>query len=96
MRTEIGATTKGAAVSSFSAVTGESLALPLAALAGSRQVGDAAFDEFMHPVGRPLAERCDAVPRIGGPSRGADEMVEIAQAHGKLVFRDIDAVPGVR
>jgi hypothetical protein len=43
----------------------------------------------MHPIGRMLAERCDAVLRIGGPSRGADEMVEIARAHGNSVFTSL-------
>ena len=33
-------------------VNGEDLALPLAELAGSRTVGDAAFDEVFHPMGR--------------------------------------------
>jgi hypothetical protein len=67
------------------ALTGEAVALPLVATAGSERIGDAAWEELMHPIGRMLAERCDAVLRIGGPSRGADEMVEIARAHGKRV-----------
>src|SRR5689334_5116160 len=46
-------------------VTGEALGLPLAELAGSRRVGDAAFEEIMHPIGRLLAQRCDAVLRVG-------------------------------
>lgn len=77
-------------------LTGEALALPLVELAGSQRIGDAAFDDIMHPVGRLLAQRCDAVLRIGGPSRGADEMVEIAQTHGRPVFYDLDDVPGMR
>jgi hypothetical protein len=76
------------------ALTGEAVALPLVELAGSQSIGDAAWDELMHPVGRLLAARCDAVLRIGGPSRGADEMVEIAQAHGKAVFYHLQDVPG--
>ena len=70
-------------------LTGEAVALPLVALAGSRRVGDAAWDEIMHPLGRRLAARCDATLRIGGPSRGADEMVEIARAHGWPVFYSV-------
>ncbi len=77
-------------------VTGEALALPLAELAGSRHIGDAAFDEIMHPVGRLLAARCDAVLRIGGPSRGADEMVAVARAHERQVYHDLEDVPGMR
>jgi hypothetical protein len=70
-------------------VLGESLALPLIRQAGSREIGDAAFEEIFHPISRMLAERVDAVLRVGGPSRGADEMVEIARQDGKLVFRDL-------
>ena len=50
-------------------VVGEWLALPLAALAGSRAVGDAAFEEVFHPIAERLLTRCDAVLRVGGPSR---------------------------
>jgi hypothetical protein len=71
------------------ALTGEAVALPLVATAGSERMGDGAWDELMHPIGRMLAERCDAVLRIGGPSRGADEMVEIARRHGKRVFSSL-------
>jgi hypothetical protein len=77
-------------------ITGEAVALPLVELAGSRQIGDPIFEEFMHPVGGLLAARCDAVLRIGGPSRGADEMVEIARAHGRLVFHGLAEVPGIQ
>jgi hypothetical protein len=70
-------------------VLGESLALPLIRQAGSRQIGDAAFEEIFHPISRMLAERVDAVLRVGGPSKGADEMVEIARRNGKLIFGDL-------
>ena len=66
------------------------MALPLVELAGSARVGDAVFDEIFHPVARRLLERCDAVLRIGGPSAGADEMVEIALDAGKLVVSSVD------
>lgn len=73
-------------------VLGESLALPLIAEAGSRQIGDAPFNEIFHPISRRLARRVDAVLRVGGPSRGADEMVEIARRGGKLVFSEISEI----
>ena len=47
-------------------VNGEDLALPLAELAGSRSVGDAAFDEVFHPMGRRLVARVDGVLRLPG------------------------------
>ncbi len=74
-------------------VTGEALALPLVALAGSRTVGDAVFDEIFHPIARRLVRRCDAVLRVGGPSAGADEMCELARAAGKLVVTAVDSLP---
>ena len=70
-------------------VLGESLALPLIRQAGSQEIGDAAFEEIFHPISRMLAERVDAVLRVGGPSKGADEMVEIARRNGKLVFENL-------
>jgi hypothetical protein len=75
-------------------VTGEALALPMAAVAGSTRVGDAAFDEVFHPVAERLVVRCDAVLRIGGPSAGADEMVALARAHGAAVYTALEDVPG--
>ena len=75
-------------------VTGEALALPLAALAGSTRVGDAAFDEVFHPLAERLVARCDAVLRIGGASAGADEMVAIGERYGARIYRSLDDVPG--
>ena len=66
-------------------VTGEALALPLIEAAGSTAVGDAAFDEIFPPYASRLVGRCDAVLRIGGPSRGADEMVRLAEEQGVAV-----------
>ncbi len=77
-------------------VLGESLALPLIAEAGSRQIGDAAFNEIFHPISRMLARRVDAVLRVGGPSNGADEMMDIARGAGRLVFRDLSEVPRIK
>ena len=74
-------------------VTGEALALPLIAVAGSERVGDAVFNAIFHPVARRLLARCDAVLRIGGVSAGADEMVALARAQGKLVAKSVDELP---
>jgi hypothetical protein len=75
-------------------VLGEWFALPMLHLAGSREVGDAPFTEIFHPVSERLVARCDAVLRIGGPSQGADQMVAIARAHGRLVFHRLQEIPG--
>ena len=76
-------------------LTGEALALPLVEAAGSQQLGDAIFNEIMHPFGRAIVVRCDACLRIGGPSQGADEMVMLAKAHGRQVFSRLEDVPGL-
>jgi hypothetical protein len=74
-------------------VLGEWFALPLMQHAGSRQIGDEIFDEIFHPISRELVLRCDACLRIGGPSKGADEMVSLARTNGKKVFLHFEEVP---
>lgn len=75
-------------------IVGEWLALPLVALAGSRQVGDEAFNEIFHPIAERLLERCDAVIRVGGESQGADLMVRLAAQRGLQIYRRLSDVPG--
>jgi hypothetical protein len=75
-------------------VLGEWFALPLLQLAGSRQVGDGPFNEIFHPISERIVARCDAVLRVGGPSQGADQMVAVAQAHGRAVYYRLQDVPG--
>jgi hypothetical protein len=77
-------------------LVGEWLALPLVALAGSRRIGDAAFDEIFHPIAERLLARCDAILRIGGASKGADLLVETARQLGLAVHHDLREVPGCR
>lgn len=72
---------------------GEWIALPLLEAAGSKQAGDAAFDEIFHPSAVRLLEHCDACLRIGGPSEGADHMVRTAQGFGLQIFHSFDEVP---
>lgn len=75
-------------------VLGEWFALPLVALAGSRRVGDDAFNEIFHPIAERLLEHCDAVLRVGGASQGADLMVHVAETRGLAVYRRLAEVPG--
>jgi hypothetical protein len=74
-------------------VMGEWLALPLLEHAGSKQIGDAVFNEIFHPVSRRLVAKCDGCLRIGGASVGADEMVAITRSLGKPVYLSLDEVP---
>ncbi len=74
-------------------VLGEWFALPLLEAAGSKQTGDAIFNELFHPVAVRLIDHCDAVLRIGGPSAGADEMVTTGKARGKIIFLSKEEIP---
>jgi hypothetical protein len=72
---------------------GEWFALPLIEQAGSKGVGDPIFDEIFHPISRRLVAKCDACLRIGGASKGADEMVAIAKQYGKSIYYAIEEIP---
>ena len=72
---------------------GEWVALPLIQLAGSVKPGDAAWEEIQYPVAHRLLEKCDAVFRIPGASKGADEDVRLARERGLKVFFDLKDVP---
>ena len=72
---------------------GEWVALPVAKQAGSTQVGDAISERYLYPVAKRLIKRCDAVLRIEGPSKGADEDVRLARQRGLPVYFNIEEVP---
>lgn len=67
-------------------VIGVNVALPMIQAGGG-------YDEVMMPVSLALCERCDAVLRVGGPSKGADDEVERFKAAGKPVYEAVDEVP---
>ena len=72
---------------------GEWFALPLVHLAGSKKIGDEAFNEIFHPIAIRLLEKCDAVLRVGGPSQGADEMVRIGRELGLKIYGTLAEIP---
>lgn len=74
-------------------VLGEWFALPLIEQAERDDAGGDAEAEIFHPVAERVLGRCDAVLRIGGPSEGADRMVETARRLGKTVFTSADDIP---
>ena len=74
-------------------VLGEWFALPLLHLAESKQAGDKAYNEIFHPIAERLLEKCDAVLRIGGASKGADLMVEVAQRSGLQIYTELEQIP---
>jgi len=73
---------------------GEWLALPLLREAGSTRPGDAIYDEILYPIANRLIQRCDAVLRLPGASKGADEDVRLATERGLRVFQALREVPG--
>jgi hypothetical protein len=74
-------------------VIGEWLALPLLHLAGSTRPGDKAYEEILYPVAHRLLLKCDAVLRLEGTSKGADEDVRIAKEMGLKIYYRLEDVP---
>lgn len=72
---------------------GEWLALPLAREAGSSEPGDEISEAFLYPAAERLLSRCDALWRIDGASRGADEDVRRAMEMGLPVYRALSEIP---
>ena len=74
-------------------VLGEWLALPMLALAGSQQVGDAVYEELFHTHCERLLSHCGAVLRLKGASSGADRMVAVARGLGLPVYFSLEEIP---
>lgn len=74
-------------------VLGEWLALPMLALAGSKQVGDAVYEALFHTHCERLLSHCDAVLRLKGESSGADRMVAVARGLGLPVYFSLEDIP---
>ncbi|QHS59208.1 DUF4406 domain-containing protein [Chitinophaga agri] len=72
---------------------GEWMALPLIRLAGSQQTGDEIWTEIQYPVAHRMLEKCDAVLRIEGASRGADEDVRKAKEMGLKIYYNVTDIP---
>ena len=73
---------------------GEWIALPLLREAGSTRPGDEIYDEILYPIANRLLSRCDAVLRLPGASKGADEDVRLAKERGLAVYESLADVPG--
>lgn len=73
---------------------GEWVALPVWRAAGGSHVGDDLYEEIFHPVAGRLLGLCDAVLRLPGESKGADNDVRIARERGIPVYYRLEDVPG--
>ena len=71
------------------------MANPLIELEGSKEVGDEVFTEIQYPTAHRLLTKCDAVLRIEGASKGADQDVKIAQELGLKIYYDVKDIPNV-
>jgi hypothetical protein len=76
-------------------VVGEWAAWPVIKSAGGNSHSSPQFTEYQYPVAHRLLEKCDAVLRIPGASKGADLEMEKAQQMGKIIFPDLDQVPDI-
>ena len=64
------------------------MALPIIEAAGEEF-----YETIMLPLSLSLTERCDAVLRIAGNSKGADEEVNLFRIRGLRVFNSADEIP---
>jgi len=74
---------------------GEWVALPIWQTAGGETIGDALYDEILHPTAGRLIARCDAILRLKGESKGADNDVRLANELGIPVYYDVNEIPRV-
>jgi hypothetical protein len=75
------------------AVVGEWLAWPVIRQAGGESHSSEQFAEYQYPVAHRLLEKCDAVLRIPGESRGADLEMSKAREMGMIIFNSFDEIP---
>jgi hypothetical protein len=71
-------------------IIGVNMALPII-----EAVGEEFYETIMLPLSLSLTERCDAVVRIGGVSKGADEEVNRFRTRGLRVFSSTEEIPSV-
>ncbi len=72
---------------------GEWVANPLIKLAGSKQIGDTIFTEIQYPASHRVLTKCDAILRIEGASKGADQDVELGKKLGLKIYYDLNDIP---
>jgi hypothetical protein len=75
---------------------GEWVALPIWHTAGGKHIGDNLYEQILHPTATRLLQHCDAVLRLEGVSKGADNDVSIANERGIPVYYKLGDVPGVK
>ncbi len=74
---------------------GEWVALPVWHSAGGTKLGDELYDQIFYPTADRLLHLCEAVLRLPGESKGADNDVRLAEQRGIPVYYRLEDVPGV-
>ena len=74
---------------------GEWVALPVLSSAGATGPAYPLASDVMYPTAERLLQHCDAVLRLPGASRGADQDVAIARRRGIPVYTSLDEIPGI-
>ncbi|WP_125778028.1 DUF4406 domain-containing protein [Antribacter gilvus] len=72
---------------------GEWVALPVLSSMGASGPSDPRAEAVMYPTAERLLAHCDAVLRLPGESRGADNDVAIARERGLPVYTSVDEIP---
>jgi hypothetical protein len=72
---------------------GEWVALPIWRVAGGQAVGDELYYEILHPTAGRLIDHCDAILRLEGESKGADNDVKLARERGIPVYFHAEEIP---
>jgi hypothetical protein len=72
---------------------GEWVALPIWRVAGGSEIGDALYDEILHPTAGRLIQLCNAILRLPGASKGADNDVKLAKERGIPIYYNVEDVP---
>ena len=75
---------------------GEWVALPVLRSAGEPSVTGPLAADVLYPTAERLLAHCDAVLRLPGESKGADQDVAIARERGLPVYYDTAEIPGSR
>ena len=73
---------------------GEWVALPVIRRSASKAIGDDVFAEIQDAAAARLIARCDAILRLPGESKGADNDVRLARERGIPVYHRLEDVPG--
>ena len=72
---------------------GEWVALPVLRSAGEPDLDGPLTEKVLYPTAERLLQHCDAVLRLPGASRGADQDVAIARERGLPVYTDVTEIP---